>query len=157
MINIQELFKASNGTKEFLEFSLNNQEIKQADLVDEVVVKATLVRVEEGIKFMITKLNCKVKFSCVRCNKDIVVDIQTSDQTWLFYGKKPKDFDDENEFLEIDINKMELDPVKVIRQEILLNSPNSPHCKDECVHFDETSKGSKALAALKDMWENAEE
>ena len=54
----------------------------------------------------------------------------------------------------IDRKHFKIDEADVLRQEQILRSTEAPHCKEECVHFDEPKKGKKALANLKEMWED---
>ena len=104
---------------------------------------------------LIDELSCELKLNCVKCNKEINVPLKVAKQEWLYYSRRPKDYDDENEFLFINKNEMVLDPVKAIRQELLLNCPSTPHCQTECAHFKGEAESPKALAGLKELWESS--
>lgn len=156
MINILELYKAVNSTREFIELDLDKEDFDQLVLTDDVQAKLTLMRLDEGISMLIDELNTKVKVDCVRCGKEVSVPLTTSGGEWLFYEKEPRDMDDQNEFLLIDKDKFEIDPISPLRQELLLAMPEAPHCKKECKKFEESGTGVKALAGLKDLMKGSE-
>jgi hypothetical protein len=75
---------------------------------------------------------------------------------WLFYEKKPRNFDDPNELVLLDMKYFTLDPTDVLRQEIVLNMSDVPRCPKACGSFmdasvQEAPKGTKGLAQLKDL------
>jgi len=152
VIDIRELYRAANGTKEFIEFELESEEFEDLKVSNPISAKLELIRVEEGIALLVKELASTVDQECVRCQKAISVQVLIGEGEWLFYDQRPKDYDDENEFLFIDREEFEIDVVDPLRQEILLNLPVAPRCKGECASFDEEEKGVKALAALKDLW-----
>lgn len=152
MIDIRELYRAPNGTREHLEYEIETEDFENLDLSGALTVKFDLLRVQEGIMLSITELKAKMKGSCVLCQKEIDVDVETNEGEWLFYEERPKDYDDENEFLFIDKDEFEIDPLDPIRQEVFLNMTDSPRCPVRCASFDQESKGVKALSNLKDLF-----
>ncbi|MFT7184058.1 MAG: uncharacterized metal-binding protein YceD (DUF177 family), partial [Oceanicoccus sp.] len=120
---------------------------------DPMNLKITLVRVEEGIMLSFDEIAASIKTKCVRCGTDLVLNVKLSGSEWLYFDKRPKDYDDMNEFLTLDMNKMTLNPVSSVRQELMLNMKESPRCKEDCAQFSEAIEGRKSLAGLKDLWE----
>lgn len=151
MIDIRELYKAVNSTREFMELDFEKEDFDQLTLTEGVHAKVTLMRIDEGIVFTVDELKTKVEEECVRCRKKVVVPIDSSEGEWLFYDKAPRDIDDKNEFLMIDKEEFEIDPMEPLRQELILAVPASPHCQVECKKFDDSGAGVKALAGLKDL------
>lgn len=157
MIDIRELYKAVNSTREFLELDLEKEEFDQLILSEPVSAKLALMRLDEGITMMIEEMTTSVELDCVRCGKKVSVPMKTGGGEWLFYEQTPRDMDDQNEFLLINKDEFEINPISPLRQELLLALPDAPHCAVECRVFDQSSSGVKALAGLKDLWDNGED
>ena len=155
MIDIHSLIHSPHGTRDPFEWELPAMHFKDLPLTRDVQVQGELLRVDEGVLMILEAVEAEQHFDCVRCGKALSLPVQIEGGEWLFYERKPKDFDAENEIMTIDRRHMQLDPCLALRQEILLHTNENPHCREECVEFKEPEKGKKALAGLKDMWEDA--
>lgn len=149
-IKIGKFYHAQNGTQESFELSYAPEEFEDIQLKGDITVELDLMRVEEGIMVVIKNLLAIQKTLCSSCGKPLELPYKMKPSEWLFYETKPKDYDDENEFLFFDKHKMELDPTESIRQELILNQEYLPRCVKGCKKFKETKEvGPKALAGLK--------
>lgn len=142
MINIKQLYNSPVNTSE--DFEIDG---------DDYYLSGELIRIDEGIKMIIKTFEGKQKANCVRCRKELVIDLKSWESVWIFYGKKPEDYI-ETEMMLIDRKYFKIDTTDVERQEKILRSTEAPHCKEECMVFDEAQKGKKALANLKGIWED---
>lgn len=152
MIDIRELFRSVNSTREFLELEYPVEDFEQLELTEPVKAKIALMRLDEGITMLIEELTSSVKTTCVRCGKAVTVALKTTEGEWLFYEKPPHEVDDQNEFLLIDKEEFEIDPMEPLRQELILGVPVAPHCEVECKEFEASGEGVKSLAGLKDLF-----
>ncbi|MBU0981142.1 DUF177 domain-containing protein [Patescibacteria group bacterium] len=135
--DIRILFKSPNATEE--SFELKN-------------ARGRLIRVEEGIIAIFDEITTTQTADCVRCGKPLTRKIKFKPGEWLFYDKKPRNYDDANELLRIDINRFQIDLGEPIRQEIEMHINPYPHCKKECKKYPPAEKeGVKALSGLKDL------
>lgn len=103
---------------------------------------------------LIAKLEATQKTFCSRCAKPLKLDLSFNPSEWLFYEAKPVAEDDENEHLQLDTHRLELNPVEPVRQDIILNLSHIPRCKKLCAKFEEAiieHKGVKALSGLKNL------
>lgn len=151
MIKVLELFNSPNGTKEHFELYFKAADFPDLPLKGNVDVKGEFLRVEEGISMNIIVLTATQLDTCVRCGKELTIEIDAEAGEWLFYEKRPQDCDDENELLFITRKTREIDPLPAFRQDLILNLQNTPRCPKECVHYEEPSNEVKALAGLKDL------
>ncbi len=153
MINITKLLSAPTGAREPFELDLHESQFPELKLKGNVRSQGELLRLEEGILLMLQKLEATEGAACVRCGKPMDISIELKQPSeWLFYEQKPLSYDDENEHLMIELERLQIDPLEPIRQELILNSPSNPHCKKTCVNFEEPGKGVQALKGLKDLY-----
>ena len=103
---------------------------------------------------LITEMQATQVASCSRCAKDLKLPLNFKPSEWLFYEESPVEGDDENEHLKIDTHRQEIAPLEPIRQDLILNLEQKPHCKKACKKFEESlpgEEGVRALAGLKDV------
>ncbi len=157
MIDINKLYRGPNGGCEILDFGLQAEDFEgsnEIDLLSQVELKISLIRVDDGIVMNIISLSANVGSFCVKCGDSLKLKINVNEGEWLFYESPPKHYDFANEMLMIDLDRYEINPKEPIRQEILLNTPFYPRCDKDCAYFDEATQGVKALADLKKLWES---
>ncbi len=151
-IKIGKFYHESNGAQESLTLSYSAEEFPDVNLKGDVEVDLELIRVEEGVMLLVKKINAIQKTLCSRCGKELELPYETDSSEWLYYEKRPLDYDDENEFLFFDKTKMELDPTEPIRQELILNQELLPRCAKACKKVElKEEEGIKALAGLKNL------
>lgn len=90
----------------------------------------TFMRLPDAIHAQITNFKTKTECKCARCLKSYFCEIEIPEVEREFYEHKPSEADEEVCF--IDMKNSEIDLTEMIRQEILLNSPPIPVCKEEC-------------------------
>ncbi len=152
-IKIGKFYHASNGTQESFELTYAPDEFPDVNLKGKITVEVDLIRVEEGIMLIISAISAVQKTLCSTCGKALELPYTIEPSEWLYYEKKPLEYDDENEFLFFDKHKMELDPTEPIRQELILNQELLPRCPKACKKIKEAKEeeGVKALAGLKNL------
>lgn len=153
-MKISKLLNASSGFTEPFEFKWGAKSFGIPELKGDVLVKGKFLRVEEGIMMLISTWLATQEGPCVRCLKKLTRQLKSDPSEWLFYENQPLDYDDENEWLTIDRQHMELDPKEPIRQELLLHLENALHCDKDCAKFEEEEsegQGVKALSGLKHL------
>ena len=112
-------------------------DIKNIDFtfIDDIRMKIEILRIERGI-FTSGLINTTIKMGCIRCLDDFDFPLEAS----FKYNLCPSD---EKEFLpEVEINKEDLDVhyyhgdsidiTPLIREQILLNIPSYPLCRESC-------------------------
>lgn len=152
-IKIGKFYHVSNGAQESFELTYAADEFPDVSLKGDVTVEVDLIRVEEGIMLLVKEIKAIQKTLCSTCGKALERPYEIEPSEWLYYEKKPLDYDDENEFLFFDKHKMELDPTEPIRQELILNQELLPRCPKACKKLKEPveEEGVKALAGLKNL------
>lgn len=151
-VEIKDLFKSPNGTKETLELELCDSDFPSIPLMGKIHLEATMLRSSEGIIFIPDSVKATQMATCNRCMKSMKISLSFKGEEWLFYDKAPKTYDDLNELKRIDKSKMQIEILDVLRQEIELHLDENPACEPICVEFKEVKSGVKALAGLKDMF-----
>lgn len=156
MIDVRLLLQEENGAQEAVDFELPAGTFPELPLRSEVHVKGRLLRVQEGISLILDEVSTSYEADCVVCQKSLSLVLNTVPSEWLFYEKKPRNFDDPNELVLLDMKYFTLDPTDVLRQEIVLNMSDAPRCPKACGSFMDASakeapKGVKGLAQLKDL------
>jgi uncharacterized metal-binding protein YceD (DUF177 family) len=151
MIDIKSLFESQNAETEDFSLSFKAKDFPDLELVGGIEASGRLIRVEEGITFILKELTAAQNCKCVRCDKKLELPLKVDGSEWLFYEKRPHDYDDFNELMQLDKMNMILDPKRALRQDIILNLNLNPHCKEECVEFKAPEMGRKSLAGLKDL------
>ena len=112
-------------------------DIKNIDFtfIDDIRMKIEILRIERGI-FTSGLINTTIKMCCIRCLDDFHFPLEVA----FKYNLCPSD---EKEFLpEVKINKEDLDLLyyqgdgidisPLIREQILLNIPSYPLCRESC-------------------------
>ena len=156
MIDVRFLLQEADGAQEEVDFVLPAETFPELPLKSEVQIKGRLLRVQEGISFLLDEVSTSYEADCVVCQKKLTLSLASVPTEWLFYEKKPRNFDDPNELVLLDMKYFTLDPTEVLRQEIVLNMPEAPRCAQACGSFQdaevqEAPKGVKGLAGLKDL------
>lgn len=150
--NVKTLYHSPNGTQEPLELTLKGFSLQsEPEFHKDIYIKGRLLRIEEGVMVLLDELEALQEGHCVRCGKKIEQKLSFEPSEWLYFEKEPERYDDENEFLFIDLEKYIIDLSDPIRQELLLHRNEVMHCPQTCREFKEQEKGVKALSQLKDL------
>lgn len=151
MINIQDLFHSPNGEQEVFDWTFEANEFTEQKLLKPVRVQGKLLRTEEGIVMIIESLTSQLERPCARCEKILKRDIKVTGSEWTYYEEKRNLPLDPSEQLRIDCNRLEINPMEALRQELDLATPQRVVCEPECVHFEGEERGVKALSGLKNL------
>lgn len=154
--DISDIFQSKNSTRESFALQLNANKFKSLALTGTIDVEVELIRVDDGIVAIFKQIEATQEDKCVRCGKTLKNPLLFDGGEWLFYDKPPRVFDDENELMLIDRNKMTINLKKALRQEIQLNLKFNPSCDAICKEFEEPDVRVKSLSGLKDMWDDSE-
>ncbi len=152
---IDQLIYRPLYTKENLDFNFEADDFPGLFLIGDGHASGYLMKVEEGIMFVLESLEAKQELICVKCGKKLKRELNFNGPTeWLFNEEikgQPLLYED----LKIDLKKFEIDIFEPVRQEIVLNTDQNPHCEKNCAKFEEAKdEGVKALAGLKDLMKN---
>lgn len=158
MIKVAHIYRAPNGTVEPFRFEFTADDFEIPELKGAVIASGQFLRVEEGIMMLISEVDATQETFCSRCAKPLKLKMVFNPSEWLFYEEKPHEDDDENEWLQLDTHRQELDEKEPLRQDLLLNLEHVPRCKKLCKKFEESRleepKGVKALSGLKNMFKD---
>ncbi|MFA4815156.1 MAG: YceD family protein [Candidatus Gracilibacteria bacterium] len=155
MVKIAQIYRATNGSREPFSLEFKAEDFDISEIQGRVTASGHFMRVEEGIMMLLEGLDATQTAHCSRCGKALKLKLNFKPSEWLFYKEKPPEDDSENEWLELDTHRLELNPLEPVRQDILLNLGLAPRCKKLCKKFEESkpekNKGVKALSGLKDL------
>ena len=154
MIKIAQIYRAANGTQEPFELEFSAEELLVPEIEGPVIAQGNFLRVEEGIMMLIQELKTTQVSPCSRCAKLLKIPLDFKPSEWLFYEEPPVEGDDENEHLQMDTHRLELNPQSPIRQDLILNLEQAPHCEKPCKKYEEAlpgDEGVKALSSLKSL------
>jgi len=150
-VKIATLYYAVDGTKEPFEVKFSAADFEGVPVKGSITAQGHLMRVEEGVMMLISHLKATQEVNCSYCGRTLKLPVRFEPSEWLFYEKKPLEYDDENEYLYLDKKQMTVDPIEPIRQELILNLETAPRCAKVCTKFEEPEPGVKALSHLKKL------
>lgn len=154
MIKIASIYRSANGTQEPFELEFSAENFLIPEVEGPIQVCGSFMRVEEGVMMLVQSIEAIQISPCSRCGKMLKFSLPFQPSEWLFYDDEPHEDDAEDEQLHIDLHRLELDPYEPIRQDLILNLEQRPHCKKPCKKYEESKEGDegvKALAGLKHL------
>jgi uncharacterized protein len=141
-INVEDLKNQSQ--KEFhFKYSLNNLELDDAVLVEPVEVEVSLEFVEDEA-LLKGNYSTKVELSCVRCLEKFVLCVSgefeivyfTPEAYRDYYDSKGEEYQADSTVVE-EIVEGQIDVAELVREQIILDLPPFPVCKETCEGLEE--------------------
>lgn len=133
IFDIRALYPADEGTtNEFhlkVEESFDEHDFKlDSDIETDVI----FMKMKDGIGVTLEAFTCKVRTRCVKCVKEISIQVKIPHTGRTFFFSKPKEVEDEFDVYTVDLRHMEVNLHELFRQEILLHFKAFPVCSPSC-------------------------